>query len=386
MWDVDGHELVDFVLGWGTVILGHCHPGVTARVQAQAGQGVTFGAQHHLEYLVAEKVLSHFPFAQRLLFSNTGSEAVQVALRLSRARTGRSRVLKFVGHYHGWTDGVLVSYRPPADSQNPRPESRGQSDHAVEDVLVARWNDRRGVEQMFREHPDDIAAVIAEPVLCNSGVISPEPGFLEFLREITERSKSVLIFDEVITGYRVGLHGSVGRFGVKPDLVVLGKAIANGYPLSVVAGRADIVDLAAGGGVVHAGTFNGNPIVLAAALETLTALEQPGVYSRLETTAEQLWKGLQEIFAVHGVKAVVNQVGGVLQVLPKVERARDYQGYAEGDWEFYDDLSVQLLARNIFVMPGGRLYVCLAHTADDIRQALQAFDVGLASTTSSRGG
>jgi glutamate-1-semialdehyde 2,1-aminomutase len=378
MWDVDGHELIDYVLGWGAVMLGHAHLGVTRAVQEQAARGELFGAQHRLEYEVAETILSHLGFAQRLLYSSTGSEAVQVALRLARAATGRTKILKFAGHYHGWPDSVLVSYRPPLGSIVPQLESRGQNPAAREDVLVARWNDRQSVIELFEQHPGEIAAVIAEPVLANSGVISPAEGFLQFLRDVTERHDSVLIFDEVITGFRVGLSGASGRYTVSPDLVTLGKAVANGYPLSVVAGRADLIDQVTSG-VVHAGTFNGNPIVLAAAAATLDALSAPGVYEKLDAKSKDLADLLATAFREHNVPVAVHQAGGMLQLLPGLRSSvQSYDGYAQANWLLYDDLIVALLRHNIFVMPGGRLYLSLAHSSDDIAATGAAFERALA--------
>ncbi|MCF8567321.1 aspartate aminotransferase family protein [Alicyclobacillus tolerans] len=374
MWDVDGHVYTDYVLGWGPVILGHCDPDVTSAVQRQVQTAVTFGAQHPLEYLVAEKVLSHLKFAERLLYSNTGSEAVQIAIRLARAVTGRYKILKFIGHYHGWSDQILVSYRPSPHNSSVHGESTGQSSKAYEDVLVVHWNDISEVERIFQEHASELAAVIAEPVLGNSGVIEPIDGFLGRLRELASRYGAVLIFDEVITGYRIGISGASQRYGVSPDLVTLGKAIANGFPLSVVAGRAEIVDQVYKQGVVHAGSFNGNPVVLAACLATLNKLEQPHVFTSIDDRTRQLQTGLREIFRRNRIPATVNAVTGMVQLLPGVESSVDYRDYAKVNWEMYNELTVLLLSEGQFVMPGGRLYVSLSHTVEDISETLQAFE------------
>ena len=259
----------------------------------------------------------------------------------------------------------------------PKLESRGQSAQVLEDVLVARWNDADSVDALFARHGDQIAAVIAEPILGNSGVILPEPGFLSRLRDIAHSHGSLVIFDEVITGYRVGLSGASGRLGVTPDLVVLGKAIANGYPLSVILGRPEILDLGAGGGVVHAGTFNGNPMVLAAALATLTELEAQGTLEKIERNAMALAEGLKAELDGRKVTASVHQVGGIVQILPGVTRVRDYDGYATASWAWYDSLIVELLKRGVFVLPGGRLYLSAAHSKDDIASTLQAFSEAL---------
>jgi glutamate-1-semialdehyde 2,1-aminomutase len=375
MWDVDGHQLLDYVLGWGAVILGHCDRRVVEAVERQLHRGVLFGAQHVLEAEVAEQVLGLYPFAERLVYSNTGTEAVLVALRMARAFTGGQKVLKFAGHYHGWSDSVLVSYRPPAGSDGSALGSAGQDSHMKETVIVARWNDKDSVEEAFERHGQDIAAVIAEPVLANSGVIEPVPGYLEFLTTVTANHGALLIFDEIITGFRLGRGGASGLYGVEPDLVTLGKAAANGLPLSIVAGKAEVIDQVVSGGVVHAGTFNGNPTVLAAAKATISSLDGGGVYEHLEKVSYQLAEGLRGVLASHGVPAVVNQVCGIVQLLPGLTGpARDYADYAKGDWAWYDRLSVELLRRDVFVLPGGRIYLSVAHDEGHVDSTLRAFD------------
>lgn len=376
IWDVDGHEFVDYVLGWGPTLLGHCHPAVTQAVCAQADQGETFGAQHHLEYEVAEAILDHFAWAERLVYSNTGTEAVQVALRLSRAFTGRRKILKFVGHYHGWADSVLVSYRPPSEVTTPYLESRGQDPAAADALLVAPWNDEAAIDRIFAHHGHEIAAIIAEPVMINSGTIWPQPGFLAFLRRCADEWGSLLIFDEVITGLRIGPGGAASVFGVQPDLAVLGKAVANGYPLSVVVGRGDVMDLIARGGVVHAGTFNGNPIVLAASQATLKIIDQQSVLATVADRAETLAQGLREVFG--GVPVHIGLAGGVVQIVPGREQPlRDYAEFARAPWAWYEQLMVALLRRGLFVLPGGRLYLSAAHGTTEIDQTLAAFAAAL---------
>lgn len=385
-WDVDGHCLTDYVLGWGSIILGHCHPAVVSAVTDQVARGETFGAQHVLEYQVAERILAWFPFAGRVLYNNTGTEAVQMALRLARAATGRRKFVKFIGHYHGWADSVLVSYRPPPDETSPRLESRGQLPSALSEVLVCPWNDPDAIRLVFAEHGEDIAAVLAEPVLCNSGVVPPIADYLQVLRDLAAKAGSVLIFDEVITGFRTGLSGATGRYGVTPDLLVLGKAVANGYPLSVVVGRTDILELANGQGVVHAGTFNGNPIVLRAALATLEELARPETLANLFEATDALASGLADVFSRHGYPAQVPQVGGVTQVLlGRTAPPRDYRDYAEADQATYNRILVECLKRNVYLLPGGRLYVSAAHTSDDITHTLEAFDQSLRELQQGKG-
>ncbi|WP_202806046.1 aspartate aminotransferase family protein [Actinopolymorpha alba] len=378
--DVDGNTYVDYVLGWGPLILGHSHPGVVAAVGAQLPQGQTFGSGHLAEYAVAEQVCAAIPGVERVLWSNTGTEAVQVALRLARAVTGRWKFLKFEGHYHGWSDQVLVSYQAVEEGR-PKLTSRGQNPSALDDVLVAPWNDAEQVAALLRDR--DVAAVICEPVLCNSGVIPPADGFLARLREVCDETGTILVFDEVITGFRLAYGGAVERYAVRPDLVVLGKAIAGGFPLSAVGGRADIVDQVTEG-VVHAGTFNGNPIVLAAASATLGELRRDGVYDVLEKRAATLADGFAASLRGHGVAAAVHHVGPVVQCSPGVVRVGSLADFLAADWEFYDALSVELLRRGVFVLPRGRWYLSTAHDDRDVADTLAAFDAAVEAVVRDR--
>jgi glutamate-1-semialdehyde 2,1-aminomutase len=376
--DVDGNTYLDYVLGWGPVILGHGHPALVDAVGSQLGRGATYGAGHHLEYEVAETVLARIPGTERVLWANTGSEAVQVALRLARASTGRQRFVKFVGHYHGWSDSMLFGYRPDAQGTLDSPGTRGQSRASLEDVVLVPWGDPARVAEILKTPGSDVAAVFVEPVLCNSGVIEPPAGFLAELREICDAAGTVLVFDEVITGFRIAAGGAVERYGVRPDLVVLGKAIAGGFSLAAVAGRADLIDQTENG-VVHAGTYNGNPVVLAAADATLRELGRPGVYESLEASGSVLAAGMRAAFGRHGVTAAVNQVGPVVQCLPAVEQALDFDAFLKADQHFYDALGVQLLRRGIFTLPGGRWYLSTVHTTADVTETVAAFDAALAT-------
>ncbi|HEV3188348.1 MAG TPA: aspartate aminotransferase family protein [Acidimicrobiales bacterium] len=371
LWDVDGHEYLDYVLGWGPLILGSSHPRIVEALRDQAGRGTTFGAGHHWEYEVAEQIIDIIPGVERVLWSNTGSEAVQVALRLARASTERQRFVKFSGHYHGWSDAVLLGYR--SLGQPPMPESRGQSSRTADDVTLVAWNDVDEVRKVLTDPNHDIAAVLVEPVLCNSGVIAPEPGFLEGLRELCDETSTVLVFDEVITGFRVAYGGAVERFNVQPDLVVLGKAIAGGLPLSAVAGRGDLIDQVTAG-VVHAGTLNGNPLVLAAAAATLDELGRPDTYESLERRAATLVNGIAAVFDSAGLSATVHNVGAIVQVTPTtISGPPTFSTFMSADWKLYNELIVAILRRGVFVMPGGRMYLSTEHSDDDIAATVDAF-------------
>src|SRR4051794_11309196 len=300
--DVDGNSYIDYGLAWGPLILGQSPDVVVRAIAEQATKGLTFGAQHDLEYQVSELLTEIIPCADQVVYANSGTEIVQVALRLARAATGRRKYLKFEGHYHGWADEALVSYHPAAgdgvtgSARTPVPVGRGQLPH--EHVVVAEWNIRDDVERAITEHGSELSAVLCEPLLANSGCIPPAPGFLEFLRDVCNRNGALLIFDEVITGLRIDLGGAQTRFGVTPDLATFAKAVGAGLPLSVLAGRSEFMKLIADGNVVHAGTLNGNPISLAAARAALEVLKsgKDEIYPRLRSLGAALSEGLTAAF------------------------------------------------------------------------------------------
>jgi glutamate-1-semialdehyde 2,1-aminomutase len=380
LWDLDGNEYLDYVLGWGPVILGHSHPALVDAVASQLTRGQTYGAGHRLEYEVAERVCDRVLGAERVLWTNTGSEANLVALRLARAATGRRRFVKFGGHYHGWTDTMLHGYRPGAGGSLAAPASAGQPPASRDDVVLLPWNDLDAVWQVFTERGDDIAAVFAEPVLCNSCVLPPAPGFLDGLRALCDRHGTVLVFDEVITGFRVARGGGAERYGVTPDLTVLAKAIAGGMPLASVAGRASLVEQTTRG-VVHAGTYNGNPLVLAAAAAVLDVLDEPSVYDAFESRAAELEAGLRQALARHGVPGSVHHVGPVVQCIPGPGSpgATRFDAFLAADWEWYDALTVELLRRGVFALPGGRWYLSTMHDEEAVRATVDAFDSAVAA-------
>ena len=376
--DLDGHSYLDYVLGWGPVILGHGHPELTAAVSAQLPMGATYGSGHLLEGAIAEKVLARIPGMERVLWSNTGSEATQVALRLARAFTGRRRFIKFRGHYHGWSDAFLIGYRPNSDDVLGL-GSQGQNPSVMNDVSLIDWGDLEAVAEVLKSSDSDIAAVFLEPVLANSGVIEPPAGFLQGLRDLCDATGTLLVFDEVITGFRIDSGGAVTRYGVTPDLVVLAKAIAGGYALAAVAGRASVIDLVMSG-VVHAGTYNGNPVALAAAGATLDALAQPGVYDDFERRGRALAQGIRTAFSHHGVAATVNQVGPIVQCIARVTEAHSFTDFLAADQVFYDRLIVEMLRRGVFALPGGRWYLSTAHSDADVMATVEIVDEALAAT------
>ena len=374
VFDVDGNGYCDYGLAWGPLIVGHSHPKVVEAVQRQAGRALTFGAQHDLEFEVSELLNRAIPCADLVCFANSGTEIVQVALRLARAITGRTKYLKFEGHYHGWSDETLVAYHSKASDslERPAPVGAGQLPH--EHVIVAEWNNRQYVERLFAEHPHEISAIVCEPLLANSGCIPPAPGFLEFLREISSRENALLIFDEVITGFRVDLGGAQGRWGVVPDLATYAKAVGGGVPLSVLAGRAQFMTHIANGEVVHAGTLNGNPLCLAAARATieLLAADGGGIYRTLRARAERLREGLASALKKAGIPVVTSGDGPVFQVSFMDEPAQNYRETLQAQTALYSDFVVGLLDKGVLVLPDGRWYVSAVHTDEDIDRTLEA--------------
>ncbi|MHB1022219.1 MAG: aspartate aminotransferase family protein [Acidobacteriaceae bacterium] len=377
--DVDGNTYVDYMLGWGPLILGHAPASVNAAVAEYLKHGYTYGAQHDLEYQVAELLQKFIPCAERVAFANSGTEIVQVALRLARACTSRSKYLKFEGHYHGWDDSTLVSYHPTAQeietSQGaPVPVGLGQRAHA--DAIVVEWNDREAVERAFREHGSEISAIICEPLLCNSGCIPAEPGFLAFLRAITETHGALLIFDEVITGFRLSLGGAQQYYGVIPDLATFAKAVGGGMPLSVLAGKKKYMDWIASGKVVHAGTLNGNPVVLAAAKATLEALaaHDGAAYKNMWTLGETLKQGIYERLQKKHIPVVTTGGGPVFQILLQEKAPRTYRDTLAADRTLYTDFAVAMLDEGVALLQDGRWYVSAVHTQQEIADTLEAVD------------
>ncbi|WP_460533268.1 aspartate aminotransferase family protein [Humibacter ginsengiterrae] len=379
LFDVDSHRYVDYVLGWGPVILGHAHPDVTRAVIEQATKGATYGANHRAEFEVAEMVTAAVPGAERVLWSNTGSEADQIALRLARAATGRQRFVKMVGHYHGWSDTFLLGYRPDADHRFDRAGTRGQSQHSLDDATLLPFGDLDAARAALTDRSLDLAAVFLEPVLCNSGVVEPPEGYLSGLRQLCDETGTVLVFDEVITGFRIAYGGAAERYGVTPDLLVFAKAIADGYPVAAVAGRGDLIDLTLNG-VTHAGTYNGGPLVLAAARATLETLGRPGTYDLLEEGGRALADGLRHELDIAHVRGLVTHVGPVVQCSLEIADG-DGLSYFRSDQRRYDMVLVEMLRRGVFALPGGRWYLSTVHTRADIDSTVSVFGDALAAVS-----
>lgn len=381
--DVDGNSYIDYGLAWGPMILGYSHPRVVEALREQAGLPLTFGAQHELEFEVAERLQRVVPCAERVMFTSSGSEAVHLAMRLSRAFTGRNLVLKFEGHYHGWFDSILVSYRPTLEEigkcRRPRPVlgSRGQTESTLGNVLVARWNDPESVAEFFEEMGPDIAAVIMEPVLCNGGGVLPAPGYLETIRELCSRNGTLLIFDEIITGFRLDLAGAQKFYGVTPDLATFGKAVAGGAALSVVAGRADILMQVYDGGVAFGGTFNGAPLSLCAAKCAFDELSQDegAPLKRANRLGQNFADQIRALGEKHELPLLVSGFGTAFSLhFTQVPALREYRDTLHDDRDMLRRFVFGCLAEGLHFLPDGRVYLSVVHGEEEIQESLEAID------------
>ena len=383
--DVDGNTYIDYVCGFGPILLGHGSPEVLAAVTEQLGHGVLYGAQHPGELELAERIIEHVPSAEMITLSNTGSEAIHAALRFARAATGRELIVKFEGHYHGWLDPVFASGPgvPPLPGDGSEPDTRwGEPVHTVEglpastDTLVCRWNDLDALTSLLAKRNAEVAAVIMEPVTCNFGNYEPLPGYLEGVRELCDNHGAVLIFDEVITGFRLGLGGAQERYGVTPDLTVLAKAIASGFPLSAVAGRSEVMAVAHGDGPVrHIGTYKGNAVCVAAANATLAALESGGteLYSSLDEISARLAGGLNELGIELGAPLIANQVGSVIHLLWGAPTpVRTYADAWQSSRATVADFVSGLLGSGIAATERGLWFLTTSHTDEQIDLTLAA--------------
>ena len=374
LFDVDGNRLIDYYLGMGPMILGHKPQALVDAVKHQIDSGILFGGQSEIEAEAARLVCEMVPSAERMRFGSSGSEVDQAALRLARAATGRSKVIKFEGHYHGWFDNVLWSTAPavaaagPANAPVPVGGSKGQIAETEETLAVLPWNDLEILEAHLKE--GDVAAVIMEAAMCNQGSIKPGAGYLEGVRAACSKYGAVLIFDEVITGFRLGRGGAQELFGVMPDLSTFGKAIANGFPVAAIAGKAELMDMFTSGGVVHGGTYNAQPIAMAATAATLRSLTPD---AKVGAAGTALAEGFREIFASEGVVAQVVGFPQVFHVALGLEQpARNYRDLAAMNKAAYVALTTALVYRGVRALERGAWFLSSEHDEGVIAETLAA--------------
>ena len=372
--DVDGVRYVDYVMAWGPLILGHAHPAVVEAVQRQVERGTAYGAPTEVELALAEAITAAIPSMERVRFVNSGTEATMSALRLARAYTGRDKVVKFAGCYHGHADSLLVEAGSGVLTLG-LPGSPGVTRGAAQDTWVLPYNDTAAVEELFARHGEHIAAVIVEPIAGNMGVVPPEPGFLPALRRLTREAGALLIFDEVITGFRVGPGGAQGLLGITPDLTCLGKVIGGGLPVGAYGGRADIMErVAPAGPVYQAGTLSGNPLAMAAGLATLEVLSQPGTYERLERQAARLAEGLEAEARAQDVPYCLQRVGSMWTGFFHPGPLRNLAEVRQADASFYARYFHGMLREGVYLPPSAfeAAFVSLAHTDQDIDFTVEA--------------
>jgi len=383
MYDVDGNEYIDYVLGFGPMILGHANEVVDEAVINQIKKGTHFSAPTRIMGEYAKKITEITPCADKVVFQTTGSEADMYAFRVARAYTGKMKIIKFEGHYHGWADEQNVNFAAkdvegfgPLDNPNKIYNVKGQRHATSDDVVLAPWNDLETLEKIIKREAGQIAGMIMEPHMCDEGPIAPQEGYLKGVRALCDTYGIVLIFDEIITGLRLSLGGAQGAYGVIPDVALYAKAMGGGYPVSVIAGKEKIMDV----GVTASGCFNGNPVVSAAGLAVLNELSKPGVYERFQTIGDRLVSGIYELGKSHKIKVYANCVGAICTLMFGVDRpVKDVRDYVKNaDIDMYNmfflmtkELGVRLSYRR------GRMFTSTKHTEKDIDKTLEIFDEAL---------
>lgn len=386
--DVDGNTYVDYALGMGPNILGHAPPAIGARVASTLGMGQLFAGQHSLELELAEKLCSCVKSAELVRFGLSGSEMVQAALRVSRAHTGRPEIIKFEGHYHGWFDNVFINLSAPVSAEAgsaPRPrflQSAGQSPQASADMVVLPWNDFAAVERYLEGHAGRVAGIITEPVMLNTGGILPREGYLQHLRRLASAHGAVLIFDEVITGFRLGLGGAQEVFGIQPDLSVFAKALGAGFPVSALAGRRDIMELFATGRVNHSGTYNANVASISAALAALDELSAPAqaAYAHMHARGKALMEGIAERARRLNIPLQVSGFPAAFHTCFAQHPIHDYASYMRADHKRLAAFLGALLQRGVRPTSRGTWFLSTAHSDQDIEATLAAVDAALPTT------
>jgi glutamate-1-semialdehyde 2,1-aminomutase len=372
--DIDGNSYIDYVLSWGPLILGHAHPEVVEATSAAVRRGTSFGAPTEAETRLAHLIADRVPGIDKVRLVNSGTEATMSALRLARAATGRDKILKFSGCYHGHADLLLVQAGSGVATLG-LPDSPGVPAGATQDTLVAPFNDLDAVRAIFEEQGSEIAAIIVEPVAGNMGMIAPGDGFLQGLRDITRSHDALLIFDEVMTGFRVSPSGAVGKYGVTPDLVTFGKVVGGGFPLAAYAGKSEIMEhVAPAGSMYQAGTLSGNPVATAAGIATLEVLGREGVWDGVAAQAGKLVDGLNEAAREAGVPFRASSVGTMAGFFFTDQPVRNYEEAKTADLETFNRFFGALLDRGVYFAPSAfeSLFLSTAHTDEDIERTVAA--------------
>jgi glutamate-1-semialdehyde 2,1-aminomutase len=375
VYDEDGQKYIDYISSWGPLILGHAYPDVVTAIKKAAENGTSFGASCEKEVELSKLIVKTYPSIDMVRMTSSGTEATMSAVRVARAFTGRDLIVKFEGCYHGHADYLLVKAGSGATTFGT-PSSPGVPKGFTANTLLARFNDIGSVQRLFRKHKDKIAAIIIEPVAANMGVVTPVVGFLESLRTITEDHGALLIFDEVISGFRLGLGGAQETYGVTPDLTCLGKIIGGGLPVGAYGGKREIMKLVAPiGPVYQAGTLSGNPLAMAAGISTINGLRKKGTYEKLNEMTRQLVEGVDKILKKHGITARINSIGSMFTIFFTDSDVVDYDSALKSDTKIYARFFKSLLKGGIMFPPSQfeAVFVSLAHTESDIDMTLKAF-------------
>ena len=373
IYDIDGNEYIDYVCSWGPLILGHTHPKVIAAVKAAAECGTSFGAPTLAETALAEKIVNAFPSAQKVRMVSSGTEAVMTAIRLARAYTQRDYIIKMVGCYHGHSDCLLVAAGSGL-AESSKPSSKGVPTPFAELTITVPFNDADAVRAAFAKYKGKIAAVLVEPIAANMGVIPPQPDYLPSLRKLCDDNNALLIFDEVITGFRVALGGAQQLYKINADLTCLGKIIGGGLPAAAVAGPAKIMDLFAPAGPVYqAGTLSGNPLAAAAAIATLDILADPDNYQQLENTASLLHKGLANAAEKANIPLTINRVGSIMSCFFTDKPVNNFDDVQNTNIKIFKKFFAQMLKNGVYLAPSAyeAMFISLAHSKEDVEKTIK---------------